>query len=124
MDFLIDTHVFIWAMENSPRLSAKARDLLLDPDNRLVASAVVAWEFADLRARKRLPDIVDFSVVVDLLSVQLLDVPASLWRLADTLPNLHGDPTDRMLIAHALHADLTLVTADVTIHSYPLRTFW
>lgn len=124
MDLLIDTHVLIWTIEGSKRVSSKARDLLADGANTLFASAVTAWEFADLRARDRLPSLADFSVVIDVLSLRLLALPTELWRLADRLPNLHGDPTDRMLIAHAIHADLTLVTADKTVRTYPVRSLW
>jgi PIN domain nuclease of toxin-antitoxin system len=122
--YLIDTHVLIWAVEGNRRLGSTARDLLLDPASALHASAVTAWEFADLRARKRLPSVADFGVVLDRFSLRLLDVPADLWRVAERLPNLHGDPMDRMLIAHAIHADLAIVTADATIRSYPVRTVW
>lgn len=124
LDLLIDTHVLIWAVEASPRLRASAREMLVDPVNRLYASAVTAWEFADLRARNRLPTIADFAVVIDLLALRLLDVPADLWRLARDLPNLHGDPLDRMLVAHAINADLPILTADETIRGYPVRTLW
>ena len=124
MDLLIDTHVLIWTVEGSKRVSPTARDLLADGANTLFASAVTAWEFADLRARNRLPSLADFSVVLDVLSLQILALPTELWRLADRLPNLHGDPTDRMLIAHAIHADLGIVTADSTIRSYPVRSIW
>ena len=124
MDLLIDTHALIWAVEGSRRLSAQARDALLDPANKLFASGVTAWEFADLRARRRLPALANLQVVIDLLSLTVLDVPSDLWKLADSLPDLHGDPTDRMLIAHASHSDLTLMTADATIRSSPIRTLW
>ena len=124
MDLLIDTHALIWVVEDSPRMSLVAREALIDPDNRLYISAVTAWEFADLRSRNRLPSIADFSVVMQRLAPTLLDLPASLWQLATGLPNIHGDPADRMLIAHAIYADLTLVTADATMQSYPVRSLW
>ncbi len=124
MDLLIDTHALIWAVEGSHRLSRTAFDALVDPANRLLASGVTAWEFADLRARARLPTLAEFAIVVDQLSLVVLDVPANLWTLAKDLPNLHGDPMDRMLVAHAMHANLTLLTVDATIQSYPIRTLW
>ncbi|KQN26457.1 hypothetical protein ASE86_10140 [Sphingomonas sp. Leaf33] len=124
MDLLIDTHALIWAVEGSRRLSSRAHGAIVDPANRLLVSGVTAWEFADLKARGRLPVLARFAVVAELLSLTILDVPGDLWMLADSLPNLHGDPTDRMLIAHTLHADLTLLTADATVQGYPIRTLW
>ena len=64
----------------------------------------------------------NFGTVVDHLALAVSDVPTDLWELADRLPDLHGDPMDRMLIAHALPADLPLLTADATIQNYPIRT--
>lgn len=124
MDLLIDTHVLVWVVEGNKRLRRTAFELMTDPDHRLFVSAAIAWEFADLRSRGRLPEIADFEQVQDMLGLQILPVPPELWRLSQGLPNLHGDPVDRMLIAHALDADLTIVTADETIRAYPVRTLW
>jgi len=66
----------------------------------------------------------DFGTVATMLALETVDLPADIWRLAVTLPDLHRDPVDRMLIAHALHLDATLVTADVTMHRYPVRCLW
>jgi PIN domain nuclease of toxin-antitoxin system len=124
LDLLIDTHALVWVVQGNPRMSSAVREAIIDPENRLYVSAVTAWEFADLRARNRLPALADLSVVLQRLAPTLLGLPADLWQLATSLPNLHGDPVDRMLIAHAIYADLTLVTADVTMRSYPVRSLW
>lgn len=63
----------------------------------------------------------DVTAAFDLV---LRDLPAEVWRLADRLPDLHRDPIDRMLLAHAMHDDVTLVTADRTMHAYPVATLW
>ena len=47
-----------------------------------------------------------------------------LHAYAESLPLIHRDPFDRMLIAQALHHDMTLVTSDETIRRYPVRTLW
>lgn len=61
---------------------------------------------------------------MDRLEAVVLPLPQEVWMLAEGLPDLHRDPIDRMLIAHAIHADLTLVTADEVIRRYPVRTLW
>ncbi|MEH3102033.1 type II toxin-antitoxin system VapC family toxin [Sphingomonas adhaesiva] len=124
MDLLIDTHVIVWIMEGSSRLSKLARLAVTDPGSRPIVSAMTAWEFADLRSRGRLPATASLATALAIFDIRILDLPAELWSLADGLPNLHGDPVDRMLIAHALHAGLTLVTADETIRRYPVPTLW
>jgi PIN domain nuclease of toxin-antitoxin system len=94
------------------------------PSNRLYVSAVTAWEYADLQHRGRFPPEADLTQTLELLNATVLDYPAGAWRLAFGLPDLHRDPVDRMLIAHAIHADFTLVSADETIRSYPGRSLW
>lgn len=123
MDLLIDTHVLVWVSEGD-KLTRKAADALEDPDNRLFVSEVTAWEFADLRARGRLPAAVTLAPILQALACEVLPLPASLWTLAADLPQHHGDPVDRMLVAHTIDAGLTLITADRTIPRYPIRTLW
>lgn len=124
LDLLLDTHVLVWAVASSPRMSERASEALFDVENRLFISAATAWEYADLHTRGRLPAAIDLSVALEALVAAVLDLPAGLWRLAATLPDIHRDPIDRMLIAHALQADMTLVTADATVRAYPVRTLW
>jgi PIN domain nuclease of toxin-antitoxin system len=90
----------------------------------LMTSAVVAWEFVDLERRGRFPKGVHFEAIIDVLEVEIIDFPAEAWKLVDTLPKLHRDPLDRMLIAHAIHADMTLVTADAVMRDYPVKSLW
>ncbi|WCT75159.1 type II toxin-antitoxin system VapC family toxin [Sphingomonas naphthae] len=124
MNLLIDTHVLIWAVADQGRLSQTARAALADPDSRLHVSAVTAWEFADLTVRGRLQRTVGFDVLEDRLGLVVLDLPAGLWRIAEALPPIHGDPVDRMLIAHARQSGFTLLTADRMIPRYPVETLW
>ncbi len=58
------------------------------------------------------------------LRASLIDFPSEAYRLVALLPPIHRDPVDRMLIAHAIHADLTLVTADEAMRAYPVRSLW
>lgn len=124
MPILIDTHVLVWAVADSRRLSARARSCLTVPGQQLLVSAVTAWEYGDLYQRGRLDRAGPLDDVLHALSIEVIALPAELWRLASSLPPIHLDPMDRMLIAHAVHADLTLVTADADIRRYPVRTIW
>lgn len=85
-------------------------------------SAVTVWELADLHQRGRLTDGASFQAIAKAFALTLHYLPADIWALAAGLPNHHGDPVDRMLIVHAIHSDLTLVTADQTMREYPVRT--
>jgi PIN domain nuclease of toxin-antitoxin system len=121
---LLDTHIIAWLLAGDRRLKAHVRDIIFDGDTQLFVSAVIAWEYTDLALRGRLPSVELFENLQELLKIQLLDVPSSLWRLAETMPMLHKDPVDRMLIAHAIHADLTLVTSDKIMRDYPVKSLW
>ena len=121
---LIDTQAFVWVATRSPRLSGAATAAITDGATPLCISAVTAYEFADLNRRGRFGADLPLDSLVARLDAEILEYPASAWRIVDALPDLHRDPVDRMLIAHALHLDATLITADVTMHRYPVRCLW
>lgn len=125
MTLLIDTHVLVWIGEGNPRLRQSVRDRLFDPDEALCISAVTAFEYADLRHRGRLPQSAALEELQDQLQLSLIDYPSALWPLAATLPPIHRDPVDRMLVAHAIALEMPLVTADANIARYPgLEVIW
>ena len=59
-----------------------------------------------------------------MLGFEVVAFSSDLWTMAGALPPIHGDPVDRMLIAHAISLDDILITADKTIRRYPVRTLW
>ena len=111
-------------MTGDPKLSRAARAAIVAGENRLFISSVTAFEFVDLNRRGRFTADLPFEQVLDRLEATVLGVPSSMWIVAKTLPAIHFDPVDRMLVAHAIHADLTIVTADSKIPQYPVRTIW
>lgn len=97
---------------------------MLSDSESLLISAVTAYEFADLNSRRRFGADLPLEPLIKRLVGEVLDFPAQCWTLAVSLPPIHRDPIDRMLIAHAITADLTLVTADATMRAYPVRSLW
>lgn len=124
MTLLLDTHVLVWIGAGDERLPTAVLDRLFDPAQELALSAVTAYEYADLHHRGRIPAAAELVALQDQLGLRMIDFPADLWAIAATLPALHGDPIDRMLIAHALSLDLELVSADRMIRQYPIRVVW
>lgn len=124
MGLLIDTHVLVWFSRDDARLSPAFRALLVDPDATFLVSSVTAFEFEDLRLRDRFGVVGGLGDLLAGLGATMLDYPAEAVRTVPLLPDIHRDPVDRMLIAHAIHADLTLVTADETMRRYPVRSLW
>ena len=122
MKFLLDTHVLIWSVDGSRGLSAAALALLNDASNDFVFSVASLWEVAIKFSLRR----AEFSVDPRLLRREVLDygcieLPVSAEHALATvsLPPIHRDPFDRLLIAQATVEGLTLLTADSTIARYP-----
>lgn len=123
MKLLLDTHVLLWAAGNPERLSAEARALLNDPENELFFSAASIWEIAIKCSLGR----DDFRVNPRLLRRGLLDNGYSELPIGsehavsiDSLPMIHKDPFDRMLVAQAIVEGITLLTADSLVAQYPV----
>jgi PIN domain nuclease of toxin-antitoxin system len=122
MKLLLDTHILLWAANEPARLSAQALALLEDPDNELLFSAASLWEVSIKNSLGR----DDFKVDARLLRRGLLDngyleLPISSAHavFVESLPPIHKDPFDRILIAQATAEGITLVTADATVAKYP-----
>ena len=122
MKVLLDTQILLWAAGEPERLSAAARKLLEDPRNVLVFSAASMWEIAIKSTLGR----EDFQVEPRLLRRGLLDngyteLPITSQHAVniDSLPPLHKDPFDRLLLAQALSEGITLVTVDAQLAQYP-----
>ena len=118
---LVDTHLLLWAAFEPDRLSAKAATILQSRETPLLFSLATVWEVAIKTSLGR----PDFSVDPGLLHRALVaegfvELPinaAHLIRVA-TLPWVHRDPFDRLLVAQAMEDKLTLLTADATLKRY------
>lgn len=117
---LLDTHAIVWMATGDPRLARLDRAALLDPERRLLVSAVIAFELADLQHRGRIAMSEPLSVLQEHMDFEIVDLPAECWRVVAELPPIHRDPVDRMLIAHALVEGMTLASADAMIRRYPV----
>lgn len=124
MNLLLDTHALAWLASDHPKLSKKLVAQMAMAATRLLVSAVTAYEYSDLLVRGRLPTEVDLDALQAAFGFALLDYPAELWSIATVLPDIHRDPIDRMLIAHAIAIDATLVSADDKVPQYPVKTLW
>ena len=125
MALLLDTQVLVWIGENNPRLSRNALEQIIENTfSQNKVSAVTAFEFNDLYYRGRFGPISGLGELLRRIEAEVLPFPADCWQLIAELPDLHRDPVDRMLIAHAIHANLTLVTSDAVMRNYPVRSLW
>jgi len=118
----MDTHLLIWAAEGIERLSPDARATMGDPENDLVFSVASLWEIVIKRGLKRS----DFRVDARVLRRGLIDngyhelpILSEHAVAINSLPPIHKDPFDRLLIAQATVEGITLLTDDVTVAQYP-----
>ena len=122
MRLLLDTHILLWSISESRRLSGPTRELLARKENELVFSVASLWEVALKTAQGR-PDFrVDVSVMRrNLVENGYEELPVTSAHVAGLagLPAIHRDPFDRMLVAQALVEGITLVTSDATVARYP-----
>lgn len=124
MNLLLDTQVLVWLLTGDKRLRSVWLAELANTNNRVFISAVVAWEYSDLKNRRRLAVDEDIADLAVLYGLELLDFPAIAWAVSTELPDIHRDPVDRMLIAHAVVLDMVLISADETVRQYPVRSLW
>jgi PIN domain nuclease of toxin-antitoxin system len=128
MKLLLDTHLLLWAAGEPARLPAQARALIEDPGNELIFSAASLWEIATKCRMGR----DDFRVDPRLLRRALLDngygeIPVTSEHAVaiDSLPPIHTDPFDRILVAQATVEGVALLTVDPVVARYrgPVRRF-
>ena len=122
MKLLLDTHLLLWAAGDPDRLSKQARQLINTQENELLFSAASIWEVAIKRGLNR----PDFKVDARLLRRGLLDngynelpIVSDHVVATESLPPIHRDPFDRVLVAQATVEGITLLTTDSVVSQYP-----
>jgi PIN domain nuclease of toxin-antitoxin system len=119
---LLDTHVALWFFDDPTLLSGGARRAIEERQNVSYLSAASVWEWALKRSRRKVSMPIEMTEAAGRASLVELPVTWSHGQVAATLPLLHGDPFDRMLVAQALVEDLVLVTRDPLVQQYDVAT--
>jgi len=122
---LLDSHTYLWWLDDHPNLSPAARGALADPANVVLVSAASIWEIEIKRALGRL-DAGDADLVSEIAANRFMELPVQARHAAAAarLPNHHGDPFDRLLIAQAQLEGLICVTRDRAFQDYETATLW
>jgi PIN domain nuclease of toxin-antitoxin system len=125
---LLDTCTFLWAITDDTRLSESARRILDDDEDDLYLSAASVWEITTKAARGRLALEEAPAALIprqrEALWLAALPIDDETALATGRLPRIHGDPFDRLLVAHAIQHGLTILTPDRTISRYPAPTLW
>jgi PIN domain nuclease of toxin-antitoxin system len=116
MSLLLDTHIFFWVIQDSPRLRPQHRDVLVNHVGPVYVSAVSGWEIATKVRLGKWPEaaplLPGLSAVVENCGLTLLPLTMAQAEWAGSFDISHKDPFDRLLAAQAIDLDLSLVTVD------------
>lgn len=123
MRLLLDTHVFLWWLAGDRRLGAAELEAIREPENDVYLSAASVWEIVIKQSLGRLRTPEPASSAALRLGIEPLSISFEHAEATASLPPLHNDPFDRVLMAQARVESLTLVTHDPAIRSYPALTF-
>ncbi len=129
MNFLLDTHTFLWLDNDSHLLSERVKGIVKNDDTTLFLSYVSIWEImintgiGKIDLRLPLDELVQEQISINRL--QLLPIEYSHIFTLGSLPQLdHRDPFDRMLIAQAIQEGLIIISRDSQFLKYPVTVIW
>jgi PIN domain nuclease of toxin-antitoxin system len=122
---LLDTHIFLWYISGDPHLPAAFRDPIRDPANEVYLSVASVWEAVIKYALGKLPLPAPPAEYLprqrERHGIATLPVEEGALTHLVTLPPLHRDPFDRIMVAQALQHDLTVATVDAVVRAYPVK---
>jgi PIN domain nuclease of toxin-antitoxin system len=127
MKLLLDTHTFIWWDSNASRLPPTTLTALRDPANSVVLSAVSVWEMIIKTHLNKLALRLPLSEIIaeqQANGLSMLHVRLDHVLAIETLPSVHKDPFDRMLVAQANVEEARLVSGDKVFGQYPVPLLW
>jgi len=128
MRVLLDTHVFLWWVDDAAALSRRARRAIGDADSDCLLSVASCWEMAmKLGLRKmRLEEPIERFIPEQMAinRFRLLEIEFRHVARVATLPLHHRDPFDRLLVAQTIEEKLPIVTADRMFARYGVRRIW
>jgi PIN domain nuclease of toxin-antitoxin system len=121
---LIDSHVFLWWAEASSALGAAARNAIADPTNEVLISIAALWELMIKASLGKLNLPADLETMVTRQRFSVLPIAFVHLRRIGTLPRVHRDPFDRMMIAQALAEGIPIATGDRIFTAYEVQIVW
>ena len=129
---LLDTHVLVWWLFKSGRLSYRVTDIIRNSRNSLLISTASAWEIGTKHRIGKLPEagsiINDLATLLQRARIGTIDITLKDALLAGTFKHDHRDPFDRMIIAQGKLRDLPIITNDQVFHNsaaeLAIETIW
>lgn len=128
MSYLLDTHTFLWFINDDPVLSATARALIEVPENIIYLSIASLWEMAIKVSLGKLEIPSPFTGFINTQlrenAINLLEITTEHIGIVMTLPFHHRDPFDRLIIAQAQSENLPIIGKDEAFDDYKVTRHW
>ncbi|UTC67659.1 MULTISPECIES: type II toxin-antitoxin system VapC family toxin [unclassified Treponema] len=124
--YLLDTHTLLWFLNDSPKLSKRALEIITT-EGKIFFSIVSLWEIAIKKTIGKLDldsSISEIEALCYEKDISLIQIKAKHLDKIIELPNIHSDPFDRLIIAQSIIENLILITKDINIPHYPVKTVW
>ena len=116
--YLLDTHIFLWSLDETKRLTKEVAKILKDPRNRIFVSVATAWEISIKQKKGKLPLKTTLEECFRKSNFEILEIKLPHILQLENLPSYHRDPFDRMLVAQAIVEKLMIITEDEKIKKY------
>jgi PIN domain nuclease of toxin-antitoxin system len=127
MQFLLDTHTFIWFINGDNSLSPRAVNSIKNLNNKCFLSIASIWEIAIKSSLNKLELKSDFDRIVEFLTendIEILPITFEHIQKLNTLDFHHRDPFDRILISQGISEELTIITRDENFQKYQVKVLW
>jgi len=127
MRYLLDTHTIIWYLEDSPRLPPRMKQIIDNNERNSCVCSVSLWEIAIKVGIGKLKLHFTFEKLLGKVKdcdFDILEIKNDHLKRFITLPFIHKDPFDRLLISTALVEKLTIISADENVRMYALPCVW
>ncbi len=127
MKYLLDTHSYIWYVEDDKQLSRNALNIIDNPDNELYLSIVSIWEITikaslhKLNLKQSISNIYDELIN---LYIEILSLEKKNFEILYNLEFFHRDPFDRMIISQAITENLPIISKDIAFNNYKIEKIW
>jgi len=127
MKYLLDTHVLLWTIFDSDRISPSAQKIILNQDVHKFICISTMWEISikNRIGKLLLPNgLQDVFIEAKMNGFGILGIDQKCLEIYNTLPLIHRDPFDGIIIATALVENMTIITADENIQKYNAPWIW
>jgi PIN domain nuclease of toxin-antitoxin system len=123
MRIILDTHIFLWLIDEDPRLTEDKAQIIINPENEVFLSVASVWECVIKHqiGKLQFPQSPEIYLPQQRSKhlIKSLEISEDTIKRLVKLPMIHKDPFDRLIICQSLEWDLTIVTEDRAILNYP-----